>query len=142
MRRMTFLAVAAMALITSGCGSDSTGPMDLLRLGRYRLVSVDGETLPLTLYDDPTLKLTVTSGALTLNSNNSFTEEVHIDVVANGFPAAPELLTCNGTFERSGNSFTMTSTASDECDASTATGTLSGNTLTVDDEGQVLVFRR
>jgi len=142
MRHTTLLAVATMALIATGCGGDSTGPKDPGFLGRYGLVSVDGETLPLTLYDDPTLKLTVTSGALTLGSNNSFTEEVHIDVVADGLPSAPELLSCSGTFQRSGNSFTMTVPASDNCDASTATGTLAGNTMTVDDGGQVLVFRR
>lgn len=142
MRSMKILAVATMALIATGCGDDSTGPKGLAYLGRYGLVSVDSETLPLTLFDDPALKLTVTAGALTLDANNSFTEEVHIDVVTNGIPATPELLTCKGTFERSGNSFTMTSTASDNCEASTATATLSGRTLTVDDQGQLLVFRR
>ena len=138
--RTTLLAAATVALLASGCGGDSTGP--LIYAGRYGLVSVDGGTLPLTLYEDQTLKLTVTDGALTLNTNNSFVEEVRIDVEANGFPAPPELLTCNGTFQRAGNSFTLTSTASDNCDASTATGTLSGKTLTVNDQGQVLVFRR
>jgi len=136
------LAIATMAFIATSCGGDSTGPKDLLYTGRYGLVSVDGETLPLVLYDTPTLKLTVTDGALTLNSNSSFTEEVRLDVVANGFPAAPELLTCRGSFQRSGNSFTLTTIASDNCDVSTATGTLAGNTMTVDDQGQVLVFRR
>ena len=140
--RTTLLAVATMALLAAGCGGDSTGPNGLLFAGRYGLVSVDGATLPLTLYEDQTLKLTVTEGALTLNTNNRFVEEVRSDVEANGFPAPPELLTCNGTFQRSGNSFTMTSTASENCDASTATGTLSGKTLTVNDQGQVLVFRR
>lgn len=140
--RATFLAVATVALLATGCGGDSTGPKDLAFAGRYGLVSVDGATLPLILFEDQTLKLTVTDGALTLNTNNRFVQEVRIDVEANGFPAPPELLSCNGTFQRSGNSFTLTSTASENCDVSTATGTLNGKTLTVNDQDQVLVFRR
>lgn len=140
-RSALLLLSAAASLAGAGCG-DSTGPKALNFTGRYPLVSVDGATLPLVLYDDPTLKLTLTEGALTLNANATFTEDVRIDVVANGFPSAPELLSCGGSYERNGNSFTLTGTATENCDASTATGTLSGRTLTVDDQGQILVFQR
>ena len=137
----TLIAVATAALLATGCG-DSTGPKANDFAGRYGLFSLDGSTLPLTLYEDQTIKLTLQSGALTLKSDNTFVEEIHIDVAANGFPSPAELLTCNGTFVRSGNTFTMASTASDQCDAYTATGVLSGKTLTVDDQEQVLVFKR
>jgi hypothetical protein len=137
----TLAAIAALAVIATGCG-DSTGPKTPEFVGRYGLVTLDGATLPLVLYDDQTIKLTLTGAAITLDAKNTFTEEVRIAVETNGFPAPSQQLTCNGTFERSGNNFTMTSTESDECDASTATGVLDGNTLTVDDQGQVLVFRR
>ena len=141
-RRTTLLAAAAMALIATGC-SDSTAPKNLAHVGRYGLVSVDGETLPLTLVDDPTLKLTLTEGALTLNANSTFTEEVTLDVVANGFPAAPERLSCGGRYTRSGNTFTLTGNETANCSGMTATGVLDGNTMTVsDDQGETLVFRR
>lgn len=141
-RIRTFLAAAAMALIAAGC-SDSTGPNALAFLGRYRLVSLDGATLPLTLVDVPALKVTLTEGALTLNANSTFAQEVTLDVVANGFPAAPERLSCGGTYRRSGNTFTMTGNETEECSGMTATGVLDGNTLTVsDDQGETLVFRR
>lgn len=139
----TLVALATAAFVATGCGGDSTGPKPLSHVGRYALLSVDGETLPLTLYDDPTLKLTVTEGALTLSANNSFTQEVKIEVIANGFPAPPELLSCGGSYQRNGNSFTLTSTATDNCDAGTSTGTLNNNTLTIADEGgSTLVFQR
>lgn len=138
----TLLALATAAVVATGCGGDSTGPNPLSHLGRYALISVDGAQLPLTLFDDPTLKLTVTEGSLTLDAN-TFTQEVKIDVVANGFPAPPELLSCGGTYKRNGNTLTFTSTATDECDAGTATGTLNNNTITIADEsGSTLVFRR
>ena len=141
MRIGTTLVALAVTASIAGCG-DSTSPKANDFVGRYNLIWVDGKTVPLTLYEDQTLKLTVLSGALTLKTGNTFVEEVRIDVEANGFPAPPELLTCNGTFQRRGNTFTMTSKASDQCDANTATGVLAGNTLTVTDQDQVLVFRR
>jgi len=136
-----FLSVAGV-LAVGGCGGDSTSPKALDYTGRYPLISVDGGTLPLVLHDDQTLKLTLTDGALTLNANASFTEDIRIEVVANGFPSAPKLLSCGGSYERNGNTFTLTGTATANCDASTATGTLVGKTLTVEDQGQILVFRR
>jgi hypothetical protein len=138
----TLVALATAAVVVTGCGGDSTSPKPVSHVGRYALISVDGATLPLVLYDQPALKLTVTEGALTLNADNTFIEEVHIDVVANGFPAPPELLSCSGTYHKNGNSFTMTSTATTNCDAGTVTGTLNNNTLTVAGPNETLVFRR
>lgn len=139
----TLLALATATLVATACGGDSTGPKPLSHVGRYALISVDGAPLPLKLIDELTLKLTVTEGALTLNANNSFVQEVKVEVVENGVPAPTELLSCGGSYQRNGNSFTLTSTATDNCDAGTATGTLDNNTLTVADEsGSTLVFRR
>jgi hypothetical protein len=140
--RSTLGAIALAAAVTAGCGGDGNGTSPLGYLGRYGLVSVDGAVLPLTVYDTPTLKLTVTSGATTLNADNTFVEDIHIDVVANGFPGAPEVGTCTGTFQRSGNTVTMTSVASETCVGGTSTGMLNGKTLTVDIDGSTLVFRR
>ena len=137
----TVLALAATALLAAGC-SDSNAP-DTSHVGRYRLESLDGQPLPLTLLDDASLTLTLTEGALTLNANSTFTQDVTIDVVANGFPSAPERLSCSGTYRRSGNSFTMTGRETEECSGMTATGVLDGDTFTVsDDQGETLVFRR
>jgi hypothetical protein len=140
--RSTLLTLATAAVVVTGCGGDSTAPKALSHVGRYALVSVNGATLPLILYEQLTLKLTVTEGALTLKPDNTFTEDIRIDVVANGYPTSPKLLSCDGTYARTGNSFTMTSTATENCDAGTAIGTLDSNTLTVTDENETLVFRR
>ena len=142
-RTRTLLTAMAMALVATACGGDSTGPKELAWAGRYGLVSVDGETLPLTLVDDPTLKLTLTEGALTLNANSTFTQEVTVAVVANGFPSPAQRLSCGGSYTRSGNTFTLTGTETLQCSGMTATGVLNGNTFTVsDDQGETLVFRR
>ena len=138
----TLLAFAAAALVLAGCGGDSTAPAATSHVGRYALVSVDGGTLPLTVFDTPALKLIVTNGSITLNENNTFAEIVQVDVVANGFPAPPELGTCNGTYQRTGNAVALTSTASQSCTGGTTTGTLDGKTLTVSSNNSTLVFRR
>lgn len=137
----TLLALAATATIATGC-NDSNAP-DLVHIGRYDLVSVDGETLPLVLVDDLSLKLTVTSGGLTLRSKGRFSQDITLEVVAGGQPASTEHLSCDGTYERSGDSFTFVGQESENCSGMTATGTIDGNTLTVsDDQGETLVFRR
>lgn len=138
----TLFALATAALVATGCG-DSTAPKPVSHVGRYALISVDGQTLPLVLINELTFKLTVTEGALTLKSDNTFLQEVKIDVIDNGAPAPSELLSCGGTYQRNGNNFTLTSTATQNCDAGTATGTLNNNTLTISDEsGSTLIFRR
>ena len=142
-RTKPLLTVAAMALVATACGGDSTAPKALAWVGRYGLVSVDGQTLPVTLLDVPTLTLTLTEGALTLNANSTFTQEVTIAVVANGFPSPPQRLSCGGSYTRTGNSFTLTGNETAQCSGMTATGVLDGNTFTVsDDQGETLVFRR
>lgn len=137
----TLIALAATAVLATAC-SDSNAPATG-HVGRYDLVSLNGESLPAVLADDPTLKVTVTAGTLTLNANSTFTQDATLEIVANGFPDATEHLSCGGTYRRSGSHFTMTGRETDSCTAMTATGILAGNTLTVsDDEGETLVFRR
>jgi len=137
----TLLALATTALFATGC-SDSNAP-NTNYVGRYGLVSVDGQPLPITVVDDPTLTLTLTDGGLTLKSNNAYTLDVSYSVATGGIPAAPQQVSCDGTYQRSGNTFTLTGAESEECSGPTATGVLDGNTLTVtDDTGEILVFRR
>jgi hypothetical protein len=143
---MTFqsrlLVAAAASVVITSCGSDSTGPKTINHLGRYGLVSVDGSTLPLVLFDTPTLKLTVTEGSWTLNADSTFSEEITIGVVANGFPAPPEVGVCSGTYHRNGNSFTMTAEAGETCVGGESTGSGDGRTFAAEFDGSTLVFRR
>ena len=135
------LALATAALVATGCGGDSNAP-NTSHVGSYALESVDGARLPITIYEDSTFKLTLTRGALALNANNSFVETVRVEVIANGQAAQSENISCGGSYRRNGSTVTMTVTATADCDAATVTGTLSGNVLTVSDQGTVLVFRR
>ena len=61
-----------------------------------------------------------------------------IDLAANGY-SVQMFFNGSGT---AGNTVNLTGVASPGCEATTATGTLSGNTLTVEDQGSVIIFQR
>jgi hypothetical protein len=141
-RILLCLATAAVATLPATACTDSNAP-DRTGLGSYALVSVNGAPLPLTVIDQPTLKISVQDGALVLAANKSYTQTLGVLIVTDGVAAPIEHLSCTGSYARSGNTFTLTSMESDACSGVTATGTLDGNTLTVtDDQGEILVFRR
>ena len=138
---LPLIILASAALAATGCSNDSNAP-NTSHVGSYGLESVDGARLPVTVYEDSTFKVTLTQGALALNANNSFVESVKLDLMVNGRAGPPENLSCGGSYQRSGSTVTLTVTGTADCDAATVTGTLSGNVLTVSDQGSVLVFRR
>ena len=138
---LPLIALATAALVATGCGGDSNAP-DTSHVGTYALESVDGARLPITIFDDSTMKVTLTQGSLALNANNSFLETVRLELITGGQAAPPETISCGGTYRRSGSTVTLTATQTADCDASTATATLSGPVLTVTDQGTLLVFRR
>lgn len=137
--RLLALAVATFAF--AACGSDSNAP-DTSHVGRYALLSIDGDPLPITVDDGTTTTLTLQSGSLTLNAGGTFVQTLDIDVEINGQIAPTQHLSCNGNYTRRGNTINLTAAAGGMCEAGTLTGTLSGNTLTVDDQGSVAVFQR
>jgi hypothetical protein len=138
----TLLSLVAATVVATACSGDSNAP-DNSFVGSYGLISVNGEPLPITIIDQPGLTLTLSSGSMILNANNSFTQTITLATVVDGAAAPPEQLSCTGSYTRSGNSFTLTAPASDDCSGDTLTGTRDGNTLTFsDDTGETLVFRR
>jgi hypothetical protein len=76
-RRILVFALAALA--ASGC-SDSNAP-DASFVGSYALISVDGETLPLSIIDQPSLVVTLQSSSLLLNANKTFTQTATLGTV-------------------------------------------------------------
>ena len=139
--RSSLCALSAAALLAVGCGGDSTAP-DLSHVGAYTMTSIDGQPLPLNISDDPTLIVTVQEGTLTLSRNNTFTQGTTVDVVFNGAIQPTQTFFCSGTYRRAGNNFTFATAASADCDAGSATGTLAGTTLTVNDQGTLLEYHR
>lgn len=132
MRTLIALVLLAFA---AACG-DATAP-DNSYIGTYALRSIDGEVVPITVYDDGTESARVTGGSLILNEDGSFTTSLDITYSIGG-QVQNESEWSGGTFRRSGRSFTLTDALGDSYVA-----TWDGaDTMTIDDGAVVVVFRR
>ena len=116
------IAVLIVAGIAAGgmwaCG-DSTSPSSIA--GTYTLVTVNGEEVPFEIQG-----MEITAGWIRLDSDGTYTISMTID----GVPPDPG----NGTYTVDGSSIGFSGDY-------TGNGTLSGNTLTLIDNG-VFVFRK
>lgn len=140
-RHVTVVALAATLLAAAGCGSDSNAP-DTSHVGVYDMVSIDGDPLPATVIDVPGYSLQVTDGSLALNPGNRFVESMTTVETIDDVTEPLEAVSCTGTYSRSGNTITLTTPETEFCIGQRVTGTLSGNTLTVDYDGTTIVFSR
>lgn len=108
-RHATVLAFAASLATLAACGSDNkgtTGPGDVT--GTYALVSIDGESLPYTVPNNPDHTIVIQSGSVTLNSDHSYS----IGGTGTSDGGSPEQVIADaGTYSLSGSTVTFTSTA-------------------------------
>jgi hypothetical protein len=80
------LAVLLCALALGACsGDDPTGPDETPEslVGRYTLVRVNGDSLPVVLRDD-SVRITITAGYYNLNNDETFTYGLSYTVARNG----------------------------------------------------------
>ena len=110
-------------LVALAACSDSSGPGASIH-GTYTLRTVNGQSLPATVFQDVTGRVEITSGSLTLNSNNTFSSIISFRLVS-GTTTITDSETTTGTFSQSGNTVTFV-----DSDGETVTMTRSGNTLT------------
>ena len=129
-RQLLWLALPA--LVT--CGGDSTGP-DVDAIGTWNLVTVDGRVLPTfvpTTVGAPAVEIQLSQ--IVIRSDGSFTDTYTLrPMLSNTATTFQE----PGTWVRDGRVVTLTYTSN----ASSGTGTLTDNVLTMDFDG-VWVFRR
>ena len=141
MRARRYLAALALALAACGGSDKSTGPGGTLE-GTYALKTINGRALPAVVFQIPDDKVEITSGSVTMNANNSFSETVTLRETITGSPVEETPITCPGTYTRSGSAITFSEPETEDC-GGTYTGTWSsGNTLTVNFGGVTGVFRK
>ena len=136
-----FPAVLFLTATLIGCGGDDSNAPSASHVGTYTLSTVGGSPLPVTIAAGSD-QVVIQSGRITLNANNSFTEETTVQATIGGFIPVVQTVECSGSYQLSGTSITLTGLSGDYCEGGSETGTLSGNTLTVTLEGFSAVFTR
>ena len=74
MRRLLPLLALTLMLALAGCGSDTVTSPEESIAGTYALVSINGSGLPLQLMDQGNLNVRVTSGAIILNKDGTYSD--------------------------------------------------------------------
>jgi hypothetical protein len=137
MRKVLAVATLALTMVTA-CG-DSTGPDGEANIsGTYTLRTVNGQNLPFPLLVvGTTYRLEVTASTVSINANGTFTQSATLREV-NGTNTTTETESATGTWTRTNNAISFR----DSADGTVFTGSLSGNTITLVDEGMTLVFQK
>jgi hypothetical protein len=134
--KKALIALAAVALL--GCGGDSTGPA-ANPVGTWNLQTVDNATLPYTLafIANPLYKLELVSDVFVVRADGSYTE-TFTERETDGTTVTTTSDDDTGTWVQHNGSLTITSSS----DQTSVNAAISGNTITVNTEGLVLVFKR
>lgn len=139
MRRSLGSLVLALAALTA-CGGDGGTDPKVSLAGAYGLSTVDGHTVPYTLFEDTQLKVEVLRGTFTITDNGTYTENVTLRFTdPTGVEEAPAV--CSGTYTKSGNSLTLTETETADCGGSWGATWDGRNTITVN-YGLQVVYKR
>jgi uncharacterized Zn-binding protein involved in type VI secretion len=124
MRRFLILTTAlVLGGLLAACNGDSTGPGSIF--GTYTLVTVNGENVPVTLVMPPDTPIVFNAGWIRLDSDSTYTISMTVD----GVTPDPG----DGAFTVNGSSIAFSGDFS-------GTGTISGNTLTIVEDGGTFVF--
>jgi hypothetical protein len=122
----------ALSLFLSACKQDGNIAKGKDFTGVYTLETVNGNKVPATVSHDGTA-LQVRSGAFTINADGTCGSRM-VFVPPSGVEATREV---SATYTREGPKLTM-----QWKDAGTTTGTLEGDTFTMDNEGMVFAYRK
>jgi hypothetical protein len=119
-------------LLLSACKPEAKVAKDFDPTGVYALVSVNGNTVPASVSHDGTA-LQVRSGTFTIKADGTCgTKTVFVP------PSGPEATRdVSATYTKAGSKLTMKWQG-----AGMTTGTIAGNTFTMDNEGMLFVYKK
>jgi len=133
-RPLALLAALTLAAGMTAC-SDSTGP-EPTPVGTWTLVSISGSPLPFVLIQVGLDKLEVTAGRITINQDGTCSFSLTLRSTESGnVTTATETDVC--TWTRNNNAMTFSYQ-----DGTTASGSLSGDTLTLTTQSIIWAFER
>ena len=136
---MRLTAVLLVAGVAAGgmwaCGDESTSPSSIA--GTYNLLTIDGLNLPVTVIQVDVGTVEVMSGFERLNTDGTFSESLTLRTTEDG-QVSTKVATDGGSWTQSGPAIAFTYGGSGD----TFTGSVSGDRLTITQEGVVFVFRK
>ena len=127
--RRTLFAVAT-ALALAGC-SDSNAPNAHLD-GLYELQTINGELLPVTVFELDTYHIDVVAGDIVFVPNGTFVQSLTTQDFDTGVAGLMTAIACTGRYQVRGSVVTLTANVTPDCEG-TITGTISGSKLTITD---------
>ena len=126
-------AILTLGLLLSACNKQETKVTTGSDLtGVYNLASVDGKQVPATVSHEGAA-LQVRSGSLTINADGTCASKM-VFVPPSGQETTHDV---SATYTRDGSKLTMKWQG-----AGVTTGTLDGNTFTMNNEGMLFVYRK
>jgi hypothetical protein len=134
------LALGASIIAISACGDVSPTDPYTLHAGPYILHSISGQELPVELASTEEGTFTVTTGALTLRRDRSFTETWTGRLDPPEGPPEFGAISASGTYEIRGEDITFNLPAAPGRDETTVIGLIRGDTLTYVLGGLVIVY--
>ncbi|HEU4719887.1 MAG TPA: hypothetical protein VFS59_00880 [Gemmatimonadaceae bacterium] len=146
MRRIREMGYVLAAVVLAGCGSDqATSPAEqgpTTVSGVFVLQSVNQKALPYSFAAPPPdedVVLAITSDRITLQLDGTFTEVLIMTATVGGATIGPATLSKNGTFSYTPSTRAISLLASG---GARITGTVLNDTMTLNDDGDVFVFKR
>ncbi|HEY0024135.1 MAG TPA: hypothetical protein VGB24_14535 [Longimicrobium sp.] len=139
MKLRRILALVALALpLLAACNDDSTGSGEASIPGTYTLRTVQGKKLPVTVPSGTGADVTITSGATTLQPNETYTLQLTFRTTE-GTVVKTETYTEQGTYilNLDYDRITFVRSPSDSYPASIGDGK-----MVVDEEGLAFVYRK
>jgi hypothetical protein len=135
MRSFAKLALLGLLVTAAACGGDGpSAPTSIA--GTYNLQTIDGDEPPVTVWDEPGLKIEIISGNFVLAANETFTTTVNLRETSDG-QVQTDSETLSGTYSVSGSTVTFVL-----ADGDSETATIAGDTLTFTDGESSVVFRK
>jgi hypothetical protein len=128
--QLVFLLTAGLLL--SACKQETKVAAGVDPTGVYALVSVNGNAVPASVSHDGTA-LQVRSGSFTIKADGTCSTKT-VFVPPSGTEATREV---SATYTKEGSKLTMQWQG-----AGMTTGTIEGNTFTMDNEGMVFVYKK
>jgi hypothetical protein len=138
--KRVLLVLASAALL--GCSSDKTaGPTADVAVGVYTLQTINGSGLPFNLGTQSGVTYEVLADAYSINADGTYSEQGTLRATQGGTVTTQQEVE-TGVWQRNGTALTLHPLASSTGSLLAYSGSLSGSSLTITQNGLVGVYRK